>query len=179
MTANIFAVRAAAYAQKFGTRCFAALPQEEVDRFHASLEVFSVERVECELDEVFLPLATSIALHYNFAWRATNAIPLSLVLSAPLAASPGDPPLFLGEEFFTFAARELELNGIAPERGHLRLAGLVKTTQLALVYVFRLNHHFTPPPDSLSLEFGQAEMKEQRDKFDFTSQILIDHCEAL
>jgi predicted NUDIX family phosphoesterase len=181
-----------------GVRPFVALPQEEIDRYYASVEVHPAERTETEKDCSILPLVAIIAVHYNYSWLictsknddtvttgANNTLSLCLIGDIIFG---GSNDIFL-DESLKHAATLIVNDYIDTNAGYnLRLAGLLQATPdpsvhsyLGIVFIARLHQPGVriKHKDTGVRFFGTSELQQNRLQFDSWSRILIDHITAL
>jgi len=81
------------YLERLGSRRFAALPREEVERLYGSVEVRALERGALEESADYLSLVTYTAAHYNYTWRTNQRAQPSLGVSGVMLAD-GEPRCF-------------------------------------------------------------------------------------
>ena len=74
MSATILAVRTEDLRNVMGGKHFLALPQEEIDRHFASIEVFEVERKAVDIDPALKQLVAFAALHHNYSWLTYRSL---------------------------------------------------------------------------------------------------------
>lgn len=181
MSEQVLAVRAEEYTEQVGARPFIGLPEEELERLHATVEVLVLDRAQATHDPAYLPLRTFTAIHYNYSWLTFVRSPKSLGIGAWIEAASGDPPAFLDHAFESVARREIENAVVLQAPCEWRLAGLIHDGQLGLVYVARLRQRAVeardPARDRLRF-YGNGELSFDRAAFDAWSQLLIDNLHA-
>lgn len=198
MVERVLVVRTDELKQRLPVQRFKALPAEEIERLHASVEVLALDRDLAERDPGFKQLVACSAVHHNYTWLThahdgRGVLPAksggrSLLINQHLRAD-GQVPLFLDEQLAAGAACAVAAAVVIPDRFHLRLAGLIdddrdeySRSHLGLVYVV----HLTRPGvarredgiDGIAC-CGMGELQQLRDQFEPWSQILIDHLDAL
>ncbi|MFH1811134.1 MAG: hypothetical protein ABIJ09_20505 [Pseudomonadota bacterium] len=194
----ILAVRTDELNRQIPPQPFRALPREEIDRLHASVEVHAVPSQQVQEDSAWIVLASFTLLHFNYSWftcaREPGAVDVlqqgerSLGLAGFLEAAD-DPPLFLDAAMSGATRAVVEARVVIPPRMELRLAGLLRSPaghpapgRLALVHVVRLRQ---PGIEACTgalrgiLFAGNTELQQSRTQFDPWSQVLIDHLQAL
>lgn len=173
------------FTQQVGKQRFKALPQEEIDRLYATVEVLTTQP-ELATNPLYRMLCTYTAIHYNYSWltyRSDNAHgKRSLGIGG--AIEPKENPLFLEEGVLNDVMRTLEENLDMPTRPDVRLAGLIDDGdgRLGVVYVAKLRQREVVAFENGIRDVqlcGSGELPEKRDSFDSWSQILIDHLVAL
>lgn len=198
MNEMVLTVRADELQKIIGIRPFLALPQEEIDRYYASVEVHPAEITETEKDPSGLPLVAIIAVHYNYSWLictgknddtittgAKNT--LSLCLTGDLIFD-GHNDIFL-DESVKRAASLIVNDYIDTNAGYnLRLAGLLQDTPdssghsyLGTVFIVRLHQPgVSIKRKNMEIRFlGISELQQNRLLFDNWSRTLIDNISAL
>ena len=175
----VLAVRASDYAEQLAPARFSALPREEIERLHGSLDVIAVDRALAQANAAYLPLLALTTVHYNYSWLTFGTSPRSLGLVSELPAS-AQPPAFLDTALQRLAQRALDAQLVLPEC-EWRLVGLLHDTQLVLVYVARLLRPFRGAQlrdGTLLSACNSGELRLARDELDSWSQTLIDHLDA-
>jgi predicted NUDIX family phosphoesterase len=197
MRETILAVRTDALRKLLGSRPFIALPREEIDRLHASIEVFTADNEQADADPAITQLVAFTAVHYNYTWLACcpgsnhdgNAMNAWSAGFIGHIFPEGNNSLFLDESLKTAASRIVDANVAVPAGYDVRLAGLLcddstpfGRRHLGLAYVVKLRQ---PGVDDrrngeAGIRFyGIGELRQNRDRFDTWSQLLIDHLVAL
>ena len=74
-------MRADEYLERVGSRRFAALPREEIERLYGSVEVRVLERGALEESSNYLSFVTYTAAHYNYTWLTYQRAQRSLGVS--------------------------------------------------------------------------------------------------
>ena len=195
---KVLVVRSNELARQLARRRFTALPEEELLRHHAAVEVLALERDLAEGDPTYRRLVACTMIHHNYSWLThahrkgveaeSSPGPRSLIISEPMRA--GDRvPLFLDDALAIAATRSVEAAVATPDGYDLRLAGLIDDdshglghTHLGLVYVARLKRPGVAPHERALADIvfcGTGDLRAERDRFEPWSQILIDHLDAL
>lgn len=137
-------MRSDEYLKHVGSRPFAALPREEIERRYGSVEVRVLDRGAVGERSDYLPLVTYTAAHYNYTWLTYQRAQRSLGVSG-LVPADGEPPLFLDESLQSSARREMERAAVLSAPVEWRLAGLINDGQrLGLVYIAKLRQRWSP-----------------------------------
>ncbi len=174
-----------------GTRTFMALPKEEIDRLYASVEVQKMEHAVADKDFSLTQLVAIVALHYNYSWLAftidsTGKANHGSSLCTECHIPPfGNNNIFL-DESLNIAACQLIDDWFIVEAGYdIRLAGLIcddstkfGKSHLGLVFIARLRQAGVICRDdkNVNIKFhGMGELVQNREQFDSTSRVLIDH----
>ncbi len=178
-----------------GARPFVALPQEEIDRLHGSIEVDVTKQSEAIANPSLLQLVAITVMHYNYSWFSSSGL-LSGMMSEDNAASlglmnyiqpDGYNDIFL-DESLKAAAASIVNNSVETEAGYnIRLAGMLYDNSpqfekyFGLVFIARLRQPgVTPKGQDAGIHFyGSGELQQNRDWFNSWSRILIDHLVAL
>lgn len=197
MGEKILVARADELKQQVDFKRFRALPEEEIDRLYASVELVAMERDLVENDPTYRQVVCCTVIHYNYSWftfvrhSTHDGAQLQKKRSMCLGGHiHGDnQTLFLDERLKDPALREVNEGLLIPDRIDLRLAGLlnddsddVSRFHLGLVYVAKLSQAGINKRDQgiTDIRFcGVGDLLQDRDHFETTSQILIDHLQAL
>jgi predicted NUDIX family phosphoesterase len=196
MSEPVLTVHTADLNALFGSRPFIALPQEEIDRLHASIEVSVTEHELAEQDPSITQLMAFVAIHHNYSWLTCcssdspeqEAHARSVGFAGHLHPE-GNNGLFL-DESLNASAREVIDKCLAVPMGYdIRLAGLLcdgstrfGRMHCGLVYVARLRQ---PGVEDLrkgesQIRFcGTEELRQERNRFEAWSRMVIDHLIAL
>ncbi len=198
MNKLILTIREDDFRKKFGDRPFIALPQEEIDRHYASIEVHPVVQGDTENHASVLPLVAMVAIHYNYSWliftgknneTSTSDVnkPLSLGLTGNITFD-GHNDIFLDDKIKP-VVKQIVNETIDAKTGYdLRLAGLLCDSKassgqkyLGIVFIARLHQQGVIVKNSdFDINFsGTGELQENRQKFDNWSKVVIDHITAL
>ena len=182
MTERILAVRADEYLEHVGSKRFVALPREEIERLHGSVELHVLGRDALNQSSGYLPLVTYTAAHYNYTWLTYQRAQRSLGVSGYVLAG-SEPPLFLDESLQSSAHREMERAEALSAPAEWRLAGLINDDQrLGLVYIAKLRQHWSPEHNRSAVRVqccNSGELLMQRRQFEPWSQLLIDNLPSL
>lgn len=120
-------------------------------------------------------------MHYNHSFLTYGNRPRQLVLTALLGSEDGEPPLFLEDSLEVNARQLLTRHHSFAAKAHLRLAALLRSSTLDLVYTARLTQR--PEPTSHGTPAfqlcSQGLLTQTRDTFDATGQQLIDNLARL
>jgi hypothetical protein len=175
-------VRVDEYLEQVGPRRFAALPREEIERLHGSLELHVLERDAPGQSAGYLPLVTYTAAHYNYTWLTYQRAQRSLGVSGFVLAD-GEPPLFLDESLQLSARRDMERAEVSSAPADWRLAGLINDGhQLGLVSIARLRQRWSPEQNRSAVRVqccNNGELLTERHEFEPWSQLLIDNLPSL
>ncbi|MBN1604741.1 MAG: hypothetical protein JW915_24240 [Chitinispirillaceae bacterium] len=194
MNARIHAIDFDAYKKTIGIRPFVALPQEEIDRLYASLEIDSLDMSEADADKKKLPLSIFTVIHFNYSWftfKSTNNNEGHLrSLGLIDLIKPGNfNGLFL-DETLSYEARRIIGENITMKADYtIRLSGLLYRestppvrAQVAILYVVRL-HQANAVIAGQNMHdviyYSSGELQQDRDQFDSWSRIIIGHLTAL
>lgn len=194
MKSDILVVDAAEFRNITGSRPFIALPQEEIDRLHASTELFTLPPEHTGHNSPVLQLMVLPIIHFNYSWATLQPINssdgnnLSLGISDTIH-SEHESILFLDEDI-NKEAEMIVRNRIHFNSGFtFRLAGILydESTDFgrshpAFVYVVRLHQpkSIMVTDDRFTLSWcGTGELQQRKDQYDIQSQIIIDHITAL
>jgi hypothetical protein len=172
---RILAVSVADYLEQVGPNRYVGLPREEIERLYGSVQVHARSPEELRRDKGYLPLVTFTVIHYNYTWLAFERAQRSLGLTATVC-SHGTTPPFLDDAFARTARRSLEEAGIVSGAVDWRLAGLIRESQLGLVYIARLRQHWSPHENRSGLRVvrcNNGELQTEQRRFDAWSQLLI------
>ena len=163
---------------------FLALPREEIDRLYAAIEVLTVDEQTLRHDAELLALHSYIAVHHNYSWLTFRRGDgrRTLLLSAALSTE-GPAPLFLGEEFVASARGEMEHRLALNASCEVRLAGILQESgmpespsRVGLLSIARLASR---PSGNEAERCGNVELRHSRSQFEPSSQVVIDHLDAL
>jgi len=181
---QVLVVRADEARRQLGnSQRFLGLPEEEIQRLFASIEVHAMDREGAARDPSCLQLVTYTAIHFNHLWVTCLRGPRrSMGIRAHLQADH-QSHLFLDDHPKLAARREAE-QAIPHQACDLRLAGLIQEEaggDLGLVYVAKLRQavpltELAVPEARLG---GHGDLQRERDQFEIWSQILIDNLHAL
>jgi hypothetical protein len=177
-----------------GFRPFVALPQEEIDRLHASIEIEEMDYDQAVANPEKLILSLFIVVHFNYSWL-TYQDTFSPKLNyrsmgfTDFVLPQNHNGLFLDESFSIEADRILK-NNLSIQSGYtLRLSGLIYgestsfgKSHLGIVYVSRLRQSDSVCFKNNALKrdyFTTGELCQYKDQFDSWSKILIEHVVAL
>jgi hypothetical protein len=182
------------YRKVIGIRPFVALPQEEIDRLYASIEIDTMAKREAYADRKRLPLSIFTVIHFNYSWftfksPGINDAHLRSMGFIDLVRPGSFNGLFL-DETLSKEARQIIDRNITMQAGYtIRLAGLLYQEStppvqghVAVLYVVRLRQ-----PDALSavqnmhdiVFYNNGELHLLREQFNLWSRIIIDHLTAL
>lgn len=194
MNTRINAIDFDEYKKIIGIRPFVALPQEEIDRLYASLEIDSLDMSEADADQKKLPLSIFTVIHFNYSWftfKGTNNNEGHLrSLGFIDLIKPGNfNGLFL-DETLSYEARRIIGENITMKADYtIRLSGLLYHEsnppvlgQVAILYVVRLRQaHALIAGQNMHdiVYYSSGELQLHRDQFDSWSRITIDHLTAL
>jgi len=183
MAEQVLVVRADEARRQLGLQRFLGLPEEEIQRLYASIEVHVMAREAAARDSSSLQLVTYTVIHFNHVWLTCLRGPRrSLGIRAHLQADH-QSHLFLDDHPKLAARRDAE-QAVPHQACDLRLAGLIQEEaggDLGLVYVAKLRQavslgELTVPEARLC---GHGDLQRERDQFETWSQILIDNLHAL
>jgi len=186
----ILVVKAAELKSQVGAQRFKALPEEEIERLYACVEVLAMERDLVEHDASYMQLVAFTAIHHNYSWFTYRSPQRrrSMGIGGHIKAD-GEEVLFLDESLNLAALHAADEAVTVRGRCNYRLAGLlcdepseVSRAQLGLVYVAQLRQPGVELRDLgiTELRFcGMGELQQERDQFDGWSQILIDNLQAM
>ena len=191
---NILVINADDFISITRARPFVALPQEEIDRLHASTELFTLPEDQAKHDPSVMQLTVLPIVHFNYSWVTltpeTTSAEKTRSLGIPACIpSEHESILFLDDELTEEAERTIR-NRIRFDAGYtLRLAGILyddstaqSSSHPALVYVVRLHQaeSIALANDGYSLSWcGTGELLLNRQAFDSASKIIIEHITAL
>jgi hypothetical protein len=179
---QLLAVRADEYLEQVGSRRFAALPREEIERLHGSVELHVLRRDALNRSSGYLPLVTYTVAHHNYTWLTYQRAQRSLGVSGFVLADSA-PPLFLDESLQLSARREMERAEVLSAPAEWRLAGLINDDQrLGLVYIAKLRQRWSPEQSQSAVGVrccNNGELLTERRQFEPWSQLLIDNLPSL
>lgn len=189
MTTATLMVRASELYDRVGRRPFVALPREEIERFHAAVDLHGLRADALSADPDLLQVGTLTAIHRNHQWRAVPAAAGGLSLATYGSCDPIDHSgVFLAEDLGLAARRSLD-PVLPAEAYELRLAALLvhaliepEVRWLRLVYVARLRRPFR---DSCragveeGAQLGHGDLLERRGELDPASRALLDNLASL
>lgn len=198
MGEQILVVRADELKKRIDFQRFLALPEEEIHKLYASVEVFAMDRDKAEHDPTYKQLVAYTAIHYNYSWltyRRGSSLGearlhgnRSMGIGGHINADD-HANLFLDDHLKVAAYREVDEEVIIREKYDLRLAGLlnddsndVGRVHLGLVYVARLRQPDVEKREKgiAQIRFcGNGDLQQEREEFETWSQILIDNLHAL
>jgi hypothetical protein len=191
MRSEIQVVNANEYGRVTGRRPFVALPQEEIDRLYASLEVLAAHQNEVEGDYGSIQLGLFVVAHHNYSWlinRNVKSNSISLGFFSHLSANSNNH-LFLDDSIRTETRRVFEENVRLKTTYDVRLAGLIYDeadvfgkTHLGITCICRLRQQNQAEPMNEEFEMsimGNGELLQRRDQFDNWSKILIENINAM
>ena len=172
-------------------RPFLALPREEIQRLHASVEVLPVDDDAAEGTATSKRLVTFTVVHHNYSWLTytrRQQEPRWLGIMGP-AHTHGQPGLFLDDDMTAAACRCVDAELATRARFEIRLAGLINDDEtefgrghLGLVYVARLRQPGVETHGRAVAEprfCGSGELVLSHDQFERWSQVLIQNLQAL
>lgn len=163
---------------------FVALPREEIERLYAAVEVLPVDDATLRHESEFLALHSHVAVHHNYSWLTFRRDHHRTLLLSTVLSPEGSAPLFLGEQFVALARHQVDERLGLGGSFEVRLAGILQETadgpaspsQVGLLSIARL----TERPGRCGAEcFGNGELRLARSEFDASSQVVIDHLDAL
>lgn len=180
-----------------GDRPFMALPQEEIDRHYASIELHPMESTDAAKDDSVVPLLALVAVHHNYSWLTYTSKPennsnghsviRSLCLTGHILYD-GHNDIFLDERIKPAVTR-IVTEKLSVQSGYdLRLAGLLRSASIpsgleypGIVFIARLRQQgaHAKHNDFDICSLGSGELQENRQLFDNCSRVLIDHITAL
>lgn len=195
---NVLVVRSADLEQRVEVRRFKALPEEEIQRLHASVEVLCLDAEQVEQDCSYRQLVSFTAVHRNYAWLTFSqdrfrgggpaAGDRSLGFRGNFTASAATR-LFLDDDFKADVSTQLAATLSTSGGYDLRLAGLIDDraqgvggARLGFVYVARLRQPGIESRDRAITDVqlhGNSDLRRDRNLFDPWSRIVIDHLQAL
>jgi predicted NUDIX family phosphoesterase len=199
MSEIVLAVHTAELRKILGSRPFIALPQEEIDRLHASIEVFTIDHNQTEKDSSITQLVAFTAIHYNYSWLTCSypgfnhkrglAKACSVGFTGHIRPDDGNG-LFLDDSLKAAASRILADNFGIMVGYTVRLAGLLfddstgfGRIHLGLVYVVKLRQAGIDGDNrkgDFEISFcGMGELQQNCDRFENWSRILIGNLNAL
>ncbi|HEX3018791.1 MAG TPA: hypothetical protein VHP36_00750 [Chitinispirillaceae bacterium] len=198
MSESVLAVNTVELRKLLNLRPFIALPQEEIDRLYAGIEIYSIDHERAETDPSITQLTIFTVVHYNYSWLTfikcmpdiTNRS--TSIRSAGLTGhvhSVGNNYLFLDDSLKKEVCRIIDDSILTNAGYHTRLAGLLfdnsdqyGRSHLGLVYVARLSRTGVEIKndgiEKIEL-YGTGQLQEFRNQFDCWSRIVIDHIVAL
>lgn len=196
MSEKIFTIKADDLKSHPEFHSFLGLPKEEIERYHATVDVHLLDREQVENDPAYKKLICCVAIHFNYNWltcRRTNGpFGLNAGLSMGLygsVESGNQVNLFLDESYQSsvhkLLEREIQISG----KYHVRLAGILNDDSedfgrkhFGLVYVAKLSQ---PGVEGCGkgiadISFsGTGELQMNKDLYDPWSRMLIDNIAAL
>jgi predicted NUDIX family phosphoesterase len=182
------------YKKVIGLRPFVALPQEEIDRLFASIEIEEMDYNQATADTEKMILSLFIVVHFNYSWltyeyACSSKLNVKSMGFSDFALPQNHSGLFLDESLSIEADRILKDNLLIKSGYTLRLAGLIYDISiphgkpyLGIVYVSRLhqNNSVCIKKNELQMDyFTTGELCQFKDRFESRSKIVIEHVVAL
>jgi predicted NUDIX family phosphoesterase len=196
MDEKILVVNTHEFEQKVGNRPFLALPQEEVDRLYACIEVMAMDADVAAKENSVRVLVSDTVLHHNYSWLAYDHVAgvsernelgkRTMIVPGQLFAESGDSLLFLDSSLRNSVRRQLDEVFGLPQGYEMRLVGLLNDgagnrAPVGLVYVARLRQPGVITTENSPSQIrwsGSGQLSQEHDAYDAKTQILIDHLQA-